>query len=339
MNISNEEYECIQNNISINTITCQLHIKTDVEKLNFIDIANKFEFNNKIVGLKYSYFTDEIIGKETIPYGINKYSTKTIKRANVIKKGVPTNKKCRRLLLKGDDKYYTEEEQKKPFLHAMFISINTNYKNYDLYDILEKNGEIYDKYLVHAKIFVNGNIQLTGCKSDNDISIASEIIQDEFNQEKYSFNNVSIIFMRYNMYNVNFYYKNVIEKMHNSLLLNNPFLELSNVETYILEHLNDNTVDFKQMKSKREPIKIECIVSDNIDWDQNKISVTETDINGDKICKTVTAMVYSKGTIIVTGSNSIYKTINTIYKIYDILKTIQYQDVELSPTESLIVDK
>ena len=282
--------------ISTATITC----KMPNIKFNVANIAYYFnDFDNKIIGKKYG---DRVIN-------------------NLVSfKKISVNKK-------------KKKREKKNFFNQVSLIFNTNamiddikdennIKNDDNKDNEDNdNTEIFcEEKNINVKLFINGSIQMTGCKNLDNITKCLLILFEKLKKTKAIWNE-----------DFTFTKKTFIEAINTSDKNIDPitYLNVSNITNFKIRMINTNfNVGFQINREKLyhllidddeldvffDPIIHACV---NIKY-TIKNNVTNIKNISDNANKTVSIFVFESGSITIAGANSsnqILETYNFINKL------------------------
>ena len=220
--------------------------------------------------------------------------------------GYPCSKKRRKIFIKGGDYIPC-----KGFNNSMFILINVD-ENYNVDEYYNKNDNFIENKIKHIKLFKNGRMQITGCKSMGEIKKIFDIITDNMKIYIKYFNcdesNYFPHFIHINMYDIIYSLHKIENKDKFETLFNMRVL----FDLIKKENINNN-IPFTLSHNKKTimPLKINL-------WIDN-----EGNTNIDKDCEAscLKIVIYKNGYIIITGGNSYEKMLIGKKKIDEFLDT------------------
>ena len=192
------------------------------------------------------------------------------------------------------------------------------------HDKLSLKSEILNEPKINMKLFQNGSIQMSGCKSIRNINIALNKLINRLSEIKGKIENNKIVEKKFVENSDNITIKNFKVNMINS----NYKINI-NIDRYKLYTL----LNMKKIKCTFEPCIRACVIVKYVP-PENNIDL-----------KTISIFIFQKGNIIITGSRSkshimsAYEYINNILNthINDISKQNDTDDDEILNLYSNIV--
>jgi TATA-box binding protein (TBP) (component of TFIID and TFIIIB) len=254
--------------ISTATITCKINVLFNVE-----NIAYYFnDFDDILIDKKY--------GNRT---GLNSVNSKKTKQAKKKKKKI--------------------KKAKKDFFNQVSLIFSTPMlMGMDMEKLTAKEK---DK-TINVKLFINGSIQMTGCKHLSNIKKCLEIVFERVIKTKAILNE-----------NFQFVKKNFLKRVEDLVLENNIFnydlskynkepyshLKISNVHMFCIHMINTNfNIGFQ---IKRDELR-KLLISTGFDaiLDPNVHACVNIKLNIPNQNKTISIFVFESGSITIAGSDS-----------------------------------
>lgn len=254
--------------ISTATITCKINVLFNVE-----NIAYYFnDFDDILIDKKY--------GNRT---GLNSVNSKKTKQAKKKKKKI--------------------KKTKKDFFNQVSLIFSTPMlMGMDMEKLTAKEK---DK-TINVKLFINGSIQMTGCKHLSNIKKCLEIVFERVIKTKAILNE-----------NFQFVKKKFLKRVEDLALENNIFnydlskynkepyshLKISNVHTFCIHMINTNfSIGFQ---IKRDELR-KLLISTGFDaiLDPNVHACVNIKLNIPNQNKTISIFVFESGSITIAGSDS-----------------------------------
>lgn len=251
-------------------------------------------FNVENIGLYFDDFDNILIGK--------RYGNRVVNNLINIKK------------IKSDKK--KKRKEKKNFYNQVSLIFRTcTLMGLDPSKISQKEG----LKTVNVKLFINGSIQMTGCKHLDNIRSSLELLFEKLKITKVILN------------------KNM-EFIEKPFVIDTTLLNINNVNNFFIQMINTNfNIQFHINRSKL----FQLLLDNNIDASFDPIIHACVNIKYyllSKKTKTISIFVFESGSITIAGSNSCseileaYNFINTfILSNYNVLLT---KDI----TPNLIID-
>jgi len=251
-------------------------------------------FNVENIGLYFNDFDDVLIGK--------RYGNRVVNNLINIKKMKLGKKKKRK--------------EKKNFYNQVSLIFRTcTLMGLDPSNISQKEG----LKTVNVKLFINGSIQMTGCKHLENIRSSLELLFEKLKITK--------VILNRNM-----------EYIEKPFVIDTTLLNINNVNNFYIQMINTNfNIQFHINRSKL----FQLLLDNNIDASFDPIIHACVNIKyylSSKKTKTISIFVFESGSITIAGSNScseILEAYNFINKFilsnYSVLLT---KDI----TPNLIID-
>lgn len=158
-------------NISTMTVNGSVYSEKHPKSINLRRIARKYKYSSKMPGILY------IESKKGSEEPTKRYYG-----------GLPTKKQVRKEMQKNPKITKDEIIEMMPtscFKNTIGFIINLKYESYNPREYFNQTGKILEEHIVHVKLSTNGNILLTGCRSQKDIDKSLVIIKELFESEPY----------------------------------------------------------------------------------------------------------------------------------------------------------
>jgi len=217
-------------------------------------------FNVENIGLYFDDFDNILIGK--------RYGNRVVNNLINIKK------------IKSDKK--KKRKEKKNFYNQVSLIFRTcTLMGLDPSKITQKEG----LKTVNVKLFINGSIQMTGCKHLENIKSSLELLFDKLKVTKVILN------------------KNM-EYIEKPFVIDTTLLNINNVNNFYIQMINTNfNIQFHINRSKL----FQLLLDNNIDASFDPIIHACVNIKyylSSKKTKTISIFVFESGSITIAGSNS-----------------------------------
>jgi hypothetical protein len=274
----------------VNTITLQGNIfKNHNGIINMKQLASDIEYTNIIIGMEYF----DIIGIAS-QYKDHHGYLKKIKKSELYIMGYPCSKKRRKLFIRGE-----QGNPSKGFNNSLFMILNID-DSYNVEEYYKKNDSFIESKIKHIKLFKNGRLQITGCKSIDEINIIFDNLKKELhkyiknfkiNDKEISENDFNPHFIHINMYDVIY----SIHKTANFTFFDIYFNMRALFNLLKIESNSENP-EFLLSHNKKTimPLKLNLWIKEE---NEEKASCLKI-------------VIYKNGYIIITGANS-YEKIET----------------------------
>lgn len=243
-------------------------------KLNII-------FNTDNIGLYFNDFDDIIIGK--------KYGNRTVNNIVSIKK-INSNKKKKRV------------KKKNFFNQVSLIFRSATLMGLDPNKLSEKERN----KIVNVKLFINGSIQMTGCKHLDNIKRSLVILFEKLKTTKAILNN-----------NMEYIEKPFVDDISK--------LNINNVKNFNIEMINTNFSNFNGVYQINRNKLFQLLLDKQIEVSFDPIINPFVYVKYRLInfpAKTITIFVFESGSITIAGSNSY----DEILEAYEFIGKIIYQN-------------
>lgn len=238
-------------------------------------------FNVENIGLYFNDFDDVIIGK--------KYGNRTVNNIVSIKK-LKSNKKKKRV------------KKKNFFNQVSLIFWSATLLGLDPNKLSEKERE----KTVNVKLFINGSIQMTGCKHLDNIKKSLIILFEKLKTTKAILNN-----------NMEYIEKPFVDDISK--------LNINNVKDFNIEMINTNFANFNGVYQINRNKLFQLLLDNNIEVSFDPIINPFVYVKyrlKNFPAKTITIFVFESGSITIAGSNSY----DEILEAYEFIGKIIYEN-------------
>ena len=235
-------------------------------------------FNVENIGLYFNDFDDVLIGK--------RYGNRIVNNIVSIKK-LKTNKKKKR---KGKKNFFNQVSL--IFRSATLMGLDPN-----------KLSEKERDKMVNVKLFINGSIQMTGCKYLDNITKSLSILFEKLKTNKAILNN--------NMEYVNVPFVNDVQK-----------LDINKVNVFNIEMINTNFNGLYQINRNK---LFQLLLDKDIDVSFDPIIHASVNIKyrlKNLPSKAISIFVFESGSITIAGSNSY----NEVLEAYNFIGNFIYRN-------------
>lgn len=247
-------------------------------------------YNVENIGLYFNDFDDIIIGKK---YGNRHVSDIINTKKNKTKK----------------------EESKKNFYNQVSLIINSSRLNDPNHTDISKIKTI------NVKLFINGSIQMTGCKHIQNVEKTLEILFEKLKKKKAILND-----------NNKFEIKSFIINEKDKELLN-----ILNVRDFQIRMINTNfNINFKINRQRLH----EILLANNIDTSFDSINHAYINIKYTipNSIKVVSIFIFESGAITIAGANNCYQVIQAYNFINKIILQNYFKIMSKPITPQILVD-
>lgn len=247
-------------------------------------------YNVENIGLYFNDFDDIIIGK--------KYGNRIVSDIINVK----------------ENKTKKEEKSKKNFYNQVSLIINSA----KLHDAKYVNESVIKT--INVKLFINGSIQMTGCKQIQNVEKTLILLFNKLKSKKAILNN--------NKFEIKSFISDSTDI---------KFLDIKYIRDFQIRMINTNfNIEFK---IKRQQLH-EILLANNIDSSYDPINhacinVKYTIPNS---IKTVSMFVFESGAITIAGANNCYQVIQAYNFINKIILSNYYKVMSKSITPQVLVD-
>lgn len=247
-------------------------------------------YNVENIGLYFNDFDDIIIGK--------KYGNRIVSDIISVK----------------ENKTKKEEKSNKNFYNQVSLIINSE----KLHDANYVNESVIKT--INVKLFINGSIQMTGCKQIQNVEKTLILLFNKLKSKKAILNN--------NKFEIKSFISDSTDI---------KFLDIKYIRDFQIRMINTNfNIEFK---IKRQQLH-EILLANNIDSSYDPINhacinVKYTIPNS---IKTVSMFVFESGAITIAGANNCYQVIQAYNFINKIILSNYYKVMSKSITPQVLVD-
>jgi len=298
------------------------YIKMTIKKEDYIDYINVSELELKDLPKDINVSTMSATCKLSTPVNIDNIENYLLLNSNDIITVKINNDKIKTL-----ETLKTKTKRKKKIESITTTNLKNRFYNQITVIVRVTEGNcksLSEEPKINMKLFQNGSIQMSGCKSIKNINIALNKLIIRLSEIKGKIENNKIIEKKFVENNDNITIKNFKVNMINS----NYKINI-NIDRYKLYTL----LNMKKIKCTFEPCIRACVIVKYIP-PENNIDL-----------KTISIFIFQKGNIIITGSRSkshimsAYEYINNILNthINDISKQNDTDDDEILSLYSNIV--
>ena len=310
--------------IKTNTITIQANVfKREHGKVKMKKFADSVQYSNNLIGMEYF----DIIG--TIRERKNRHNfTKKVKKKDVYIIGYPCSKARRKKFSLNQEGYIPTNG----FSNSMFIIININGEKYNVDEYYNRKGIFKEKSIKHVKLFKNGRMQITGCKSSEEIVKAMDILNSELAKYSSCFTKkLRPHYIHSNMYdviytlldssdkNINLNLMKILKyiKERDRKLIDCEFAVEGEIATeedkkYIKECAFEKDMVLSENERNITPLKFDYWVSNNPNDNEKNFSEIFDPATNRKLLSREKITVHTNGQIIITGGNTEIKILKGI---------------------------